>query len=122
MFHEFVVIEVDADCALKLLQIELLKEQVMILSKGDLTGLGSSCDWKSLHCLDYKTSWEIRTNEADHLMIVQSSYYLIVRCGVEDFLNLLEERFAIELSCRYECILSEEDMLTSKSSVEVFIE
>lgn len=55
-------------------------------------------------------------------MVVESSYDLVVRSRVEDFLDLLQEATPVELSGRHKCILTQQDVLTSQRCVEVFIE
>lgn len=55
-------------------------------------------------------------------MVVESSYDLVVRSRVEDFLDLLQEAPPVELSGRHKCILTQQDVLTSQRCVEVFIE
>lgn len=55
-------------------------------------------------------------------MVVKGSNYLVMGSLVEDFLDLLEERFAIEHGAWNERVLSEQNVLTFQSGVEVLIE
>jgi len=55
-------------------------------------------------------------------VVVKSCYNPVVGCLVEHFAHLLEERFAVKLSCTNEGIFSEQDVLALESGVEVFIE
>ena len=55
-------------------------------------------------------------------MVVQGGDDLVMRGRVEDFLHLLQERLPVELSRRHECVLSEQDVLTSQRRVEVLVQ
>ena len=64
----------------------------MAESLGDIRlATSACCDWQRLNRLYYQVAREVTTDEANHLMIVQGSYYFIVRGRVEYFLHLLEE-------------------------------
>ena len=64
----------------------------MAESLGDIgLATGACCNWQRLNRLYYQVAREVTTDEANHLMIVQGSYYFIVRGRVEYFLHLLEE-------------------------------
>ena len=106
--HEFVEVEVDANCALKLLDFILFKQELMVRPRRDISIIGLvGGGGQGLYCLDYQVSREVGAHETDHLVIIQGSDDFIVRGRVEDFLHLLQERFPVELSRRHECVLSE---------------
>ena len=80
------------------------------------------CDRQSLDSLDDKVPREVRADQADHLVVIKSSDDFVVRRRVEHLLDLLQEGLAIELCCRHESILSEQNVLTSQGGVEVFVQ
>ena len=82
----------------------------------------TSCRRQCLDCFDYEVAREVTADQADHLVVVQGCYYFVVGRGVEHLLNLLEERFSVELRGGDKGVFAKEDMLAAKSCVEVFVQ
>ena len=98
-----------------------------ILKENTYTGLGGYGpillgQGQRLDRLNHKIAREVTANEADHLVVVKSSYHFVMWCRVEDFLDLLEEGLAIELRGGDKSILAQQDVLSSQRRVEVLIQ
>ena len=124
ILHEFIKVEVNADGSLKNLKLVLLEEKIVADALGDfwIARWALLSDRQSLHSLNDQVTREVTANQADHLVVVEGRYNLIVRGRMEYFLNLLKEWLSVELSGRDKGIFAEKDMLTFESGVEVFIE
>ena len=109
ILHELVEVEVDADGALEHLQGVLLEKQVVTAPLGDLWVASRYAGRRrqSLHSLNDQVAREVTAHEADHLMVVQRGHRLVVRCRMEHFLDLLEERLSVELRGGDEGVLAE---------------
>ena len=70
-------------------------------------------DWERLDCLNYQLSREVAAYQTDHLLVVKSCYDFVMGGRMEDLLDLLEERFSVQLGSRYEGVLSEQNMFPS---------
>ena len=76
------------------------------------------CEWQGLDCFDHEVPWEVTADEADHLVVVQASYCVIVWRAVEHFPNLLEEALSVKLSSTNKSIFSQENVLTLQGCIE----
>ena len=84
--------------------------------------LHAGSSWQGFDGLNDEIAREIRADETDHLVVVQSSYDFVVGSRVEHFLDLLQERLAIQLSCAHEGIFTQQNVLSTQSSVEIFVQ
>ena len=109
ILHKLVEVEVDADGTLEHLQGVLLEKQVVTAPLRDLWVASRYAGRRrqSLHSLNDQVAREVTAHEADHLMVVQRGHRLVVRCRMEHFLDLLEERLSVELRGGDEGVLAE---------------
>ena len=115
VFHELVVVKVDANSRLKFVKVILFKKDISSILVWDLTFLRNR---KSFDSLYHQVSWEVRTYKTDHLMIVKASDLLIVWCAVEYFPDLLQEALSIQRGGWCKRVLSQQNMFSFQSCIE----
>ena len=123
ILHELIVEEADAYGTLQHFQVELLEQEIVADALRNLRLVRRTCSCgQRLDCLDYQVAREVAANQADHLVVVQGCYYFVVRGRMKHLLNLLEERFSVELRCGNKSVFAKKDVLSAKSCVEIFVE
>jgi hypothetical protein len=120
LLHELGEIEMNTNGTLELFDVILFKQKFMLLFAWDLSFL--TRNRQRFNSLDYERAREIRTDQANHLMVVQSSHDFVMGSLMEYFLDLLEEAFPVEESWADKGVFSKQDVFSFQSGVEVLIE
>lgn len=103
ILHEFIEVERNANGLLQLFKFILLEKKVMSLLAWHLIRV---CYRQWPYNVNHETSREVTTDQAEHLMIVQSCYHFVIRSWMKHLLNLLQKAFPIQSSCTHKCIFS----------------
>jgi len=88
----------------------------MTLLGRDLLGLIG--DRQRFDDIYHEAPREVAADQAQHLMIVECRYHLVVRSRVEHLLDLLQEALAVESCGAHKRVLSQQDVLSLQSGIE----